>query len=331
MAQQLRLAVIGAGRWSRLMHLPMLQKLRALENVTFAAICDLNAQAAADYAQELGCAESFNDLNAMLGAVKPDGVAVLVPPAVAAHVLEQVIARRVPFITEKPPAPNAATQRKLIQVAAGLPHVVAYNRRHCAYVAQAREWMTGQTLQLVLTQFSRWQRHEADFTDTAVHAIDTTRHLAGDDLATARIEVVPAGKVRNYFFTGWTRTNTRIEIAITPDTASASEHYTVRSSERTVLIAFPQNGMIDLPGYVELHEKNKVAARKGPADFGLEPGDQPGLGGILAEHVSFCRCLRGQAQPFSTLETTLQTQELRDALYPLLAQRGRASTELNFA
>lgn len=330
MAQQLRLAVIGAGRWSRLMHLPMLQKLRALEDVAFAAVCDLNAQAAADYGRELGGAESFTDLNAMLAAVKPDGVAVLVPPAVSAQVLEQVIALRVPFITEKPPAPNAATQRKLIQAATGLPHVVAYNRRHCAYVAQAREWMAGQALQLVLTQFSRWQRREADFTDTAVHAIDTTRHLAGSDLVTARIEVVPAGKVRSYFFTGWTLHNTRIEIAITPDTASACEHYTLRASERSVLVAFPQNGMIDLPGYVELHEKNKVTARKGPADFGLEPGDQPGLGGILAEHVCFCRCLRGQTRPFSTLETTLQTQELRDALFPLLAQGSRASAEIDF-
>ncbi|MCW8130371.1 MAG: Gfo/Idh/MocA family oxidoreductase [Planctomycetota bacterium] len=324
----LRIAIVGAGRWSREMHLKVLPRLAELEQVSFAGVCDLNAQAAAEYARALGGADTFTDLGAMIEAVRPDGVAVLVPPAAAAAVLEQVIARRVPFLTEKPPAHSAAAQRKLIAAAAGLTHVVAYNRRHCAYMQQAKEWLAGRALQAVQTHFSRYNRIEEDFTDTAVHGLDATRHLAGDDLAEARIEVAPGARARNFFITGWTKSGTRIEISITPDTASACEHYTVRSAARTVVLAFPMNGMIDLPGRVELHEDNRVVARKSAADFGIDPADQPVLAGILAEHRVFCQALRGQTQPFSTLASTLQTQEIRDAIYPLLARGGRASAEV---
>jgi predicted dehydrogenase len=330
MPQALRMAIIGTGNWSRHMHLPSLKKLAKLEDVVFAGVCDLNAEAARAYAKDLGAAESFTDLNRMIEALKPDGVALLVPPEVVGNVLGQVIARRVPFIVEKPPAPDAATQRRLIREAEGLTHVVAYNRRHCPYITQAKEWLAGIAPQSVTTQFTRFQRREEDFTTTAVHGIDATRHLASEDLVSIRLEVAQAGPVKNFFLNGWTKAGTRVDMVFVPDTASSCEHYEVRAQERTVLVSFPQNGMIDLPGYVELHEKNKVAVRKGPADFGFAPDDQPGLGGILAEHQVFCRSLQGQAKPFSTLTSTLQTQEIRDALYPLMAQGGRAATELVF-
>ncbi len=314
------------------MHLPAFQTLAKQGQAEFCAVCDLRPEMAQTYARDLGATAVHTDLERMLDECNPAGVAVLVQPEASAHVLARLAARRVPFIVEKPPAPDARTHRRLAEAAAGLPHVVAYNRRHCPYVMQAKEWLAGSPLQCVPAHFSRHRRREDNFSTTAVHAIDTARHLAGADLAVLRVEIRPAvsSPIRNFFLNGWTAAGTRVDILITPDTASAVEHYTLRATDRTVVVSFPQNHMLDLPGFVELQEENKVVRRMGPGDFGIAPHDQPALGGMLAEHTHFAQILRGQATPFSTLQTTLQTQEIRDELERLLAAGGRQESELRF-
>jgi predicted dehydrogenase len=314
------------------MHLPALRNLAKVQDVACVGVCDLNRSSAEEYARQLpGTPAACTDVDEMLATLRPDGVLVLVPPPVAADVIARVARRRVPFLTEKPPAPDTATHRRLIEHVGDLPHVVAYNRRHAPYVQQARDWMRDQPVQSVTVLFSRHHRREPDFTTTAVHAIDTAWHLAGGDFAAMRIEAAPAGQAVSYFIHGWTRGGSRIDILLTPDTASATEHYIVRSAERTVLLSYPQPSMMDVPGYVELHEANKVVARKGAADFGIDPEDFPTLGGILGEQVSFCEVLRGAAEPVSTLANTLQTQQVREALSQLLARGGRGCIDLNLA
>ncbi len=130
---------------------------------------------AATYAQQLRArlgisagegAAVHDDLDRMLEDVQPEGVLVLVPPPVATAVIERVAKRRAAFLTEKPPAPDTAAHRRLIEVVGELPHVVAYNRRHAPYIRQAKEWMAGQAVQSVTVLFSRYRRRDPDFTTT---------------------------------------------------------------------------------------------------------------------------------------------------------------------
>ncbi len=194
----LRLAVIGCGNWSRTMHLPALIRLARTQAASFAGVCDLNLQTAREYARTLARQQDeppvFADIDDMLQRQQPDGVLVLVPPPVAAAAIEHVAHRRVPFLTEKPPAPDTVTHRRLIEQVGDLPHLVAYNRRHAPYVQQAKEWMQDRPIQSVTVLFSRYQRREPDFTTTAVHAIDTAWYLAGGNLAAVRVEAAPAGQ-----------------------------------------------------------------------------------------------------------------------------------------
>lgn len=318
------------------MHLPALAGLIRSQNVTCAAVCDLNEKLASQYAQQLASAagldsspQVFRDMQAMLDTCSPDGVLVLVAPAAASSVSSQVARRRVPFLAEKPPAPDTPTHRRLIKEVGDLPHVVAYNRRHAPYVVQARQWMQGLRPQSVTCLFSRYRRRDPDFTTTAVHAIDTVRFLANDDYATLRIEAAPAGPAINYFVTGWTRGRTRVDILMTPDTASAVEHYTIRAADRAVFVSYPQPSMMDVPGFVELHEQNRVVQRMSARDFDIAPDDASTLCGILGEQASFCRVLRSQAESVSTLAGTLQTQQVREALSQLLAAGGRGLLDLD--
>jgi myo-inositol 2-dehydrogenase / D-chiro-inositol 1-dehydrogenase len=329
----LRLGIIGCGNWSSRMHLPALVNLSKTGDVAYVAVCDLNRSLAEEYARQLpGTMPTiYGDVDRMLADARPDGVLVLVPPPVAAGVIERVARCRVPFLTEKPPAPDTATHRRLIDLVGELPHVVGYNRRHAPYVQQAKEWMRGQPVQSVPVLFSRHQRREPDFTTTAVHAIDTACHLAGGNFAALRVEAAPAGQAVSYFVNGWTTGGARIDILMTPDTASAAEHYTVRAAVRTVSLSYPQPAMMDVPGFVELHEANMVVARKSAADFGIDAADFPTLGGILGEQTSFCNALRGRAKAVSTLANTLQTQQVREALTQLLAAGGHGIVELDLA
>lgn len=274
-------------------------------------------------------AEPFSDAAAMIDRCKPDGLAIVVNPFATAVMVELAAERGLPFLTEKPPAPDAATHARLIDRVGSLRHLVAYNRRFAPYMTQARQWLAGQAIQSVTAMFVRHRRHDADFTTTAVHAIDAVRSLAGDDYAELRVEIAPAGPVRNFFLTGWTRGGARIDILITPDTASAEEHYIVRSADRTVRVAFPHPGTIDLPGYVELHENKKLTARLGPGNFHIDPNDQPALIGIVAEHEAFCKMLSNGEAADSTLAATLQTQRVRDELGRLAGQGGRTSCVIN--
>jgi len=327
----LRICVIGAGRWSSRMHLPALQKLRDAENVIFPAVCDLDRERAQRYAEQLGAEEVYTDAARMLEACRPDGVAIIVAASAAPGLVLLAAEHEVPFLVEKPPAPDAATHRRLIEATGGLRHLVAYNRRHAPYIVQAKQWMQDVRPQSVTVLFSRHRRREPDFSGTAIHAIDTARHLAGSDFASLRVEIERAEEVHNLFLSGWTRSGTRIDILITPDTASAEERYTIRAMDRTVVLSFPQPPMYDVPGYVELHEENRVKQRLGPQDFGFAADDLPSLGGILGEHTLFCRAIRAEAEVTSTLAATLQTQQVRDELRRLLEAGGRGISELAFA
>jgi hypothetical protein len=111
-------------------------------------------------------------------------------------------------------------------------------------------------------------------------------------------------------------------ILIIPNTASAEEHYTIRTAPRTVFLSFPHRGVHDAPGWVERREGNKVVERLGPADFGFKPDDFPGLTGILGEHETFIRLLQSGRTAASSLAATLQTQEVRERLVAFMRQQG---------
>ena len=326
----LRLGVIGCGPyWSTRMHLPAMQRVATAENVRYVAVCDLDKPAAELYARQLGAETVHTDAADMLDRHALDGVVIVVNVPTTPAMIELAATRRIPFLVEKPPASSVEVHQRLIAVVGNLPHIVAYNRRHAPYIVQAKTWTADQPIQAVTGLFTRHRRLDPDFSTTAVHAIDTIRHLAGGDLATARLDVVKTPTVFNYFLTGYTAANTRVDLVVTPDTASAREHYTLSPADKNVAIAYPPPPMIDLPGYVEGHERNRNIRRLTPTSFGLAADVPPALAGIVGEHTRFCGILRGRARAISTLDTYLQNQQIRQAITELKqAEGGGISMEL---
>jgi predicted dehydrogenase len=325
-----RVAVVGAGHWSALMHRPALKRLTAEGRLEVAAVCDLDAGKARAYADELGVERTFTDLEGTVAAVDPDGLILLVPTRISASLIRQAVKLGKPFLVEKPPAPTSDEHRRLIDEVGDLTHVVAYNRRHSPYVFKARELLAGHQAQVVACHFARSRRRKEDFSTTAVHGIDTVRCLGGD-WAGMRLEVARSGEVLNFFIDGWTRSGARLDMHITPDTGSGEEHYFVRCRDVSVFVVFPHWSLADRPGYVEARRNRTERRRFGPDELGLDAEDNPLLAGVCGEHLAFARALGGEAPAESTLAATLQTQLIREELKKAIDSGAKSSvTEVSF-
>ncbi|MGQ9661805.1 MAG: Gfo/Idh/MocA family protein [Kiritimatiellia bacterium] len=320
-----RICVVGAGDWSTRMHLPAMKALGEEGRAEYVAVCDLDETKAARYARELG-ARAFTDLDEMLRDVRPDGLVLVANSSATPELIALAIARRMPFLCEKPPATDTVTHRRLLEQVGQLPHVVGYNRRHAPYMTKVKEWLAEEQLVSVTGLFARYRRRE-EFSSTAVHGIDAVLYLSGDCLAEARVEIAPAGEVWNFFVSGWTRENVRVDLIVTPDTATNEEHYIVRGLRRSARVAFPHHTTVDFPGGVVLFEDQRCVAQLGPEQFGIARTDAPRIGGIVAEHERFVNLLNGsESRAISTLRTSLPTQELRG----LLQNRAPARTHFHW-
>ena len=93
----LRLGLVGGG-WISRQHLDALQRLGRTELVGVVA----GSRATADEVTGQWGGTSYDDLDRMLEAGRPDVVYVAVPPHRAVAVAERLVAHRIPFLTEKP-------------------------------------------------------------------------------------------------------------------------------------------------------------------------------------------------------------------------------------
>ena len=322
-----RLAIVGLGGWASSMHLPVCRRLQEEGRARYCGLCDHDKAKSQSAAASLG-GKPYGDLGEMLAAERPDGLIILVKPEVTPRLIQNAIEFRIPFLTEKPPAPSVSVHRRLMEGAKGLPHVIAYNRRFTPYAAKAREWLVGQPLQSVEASLCRFRRREADFTGTAVHAIDAALFLAGSRVVEARVEAIRKDAILNLFMTAWTAENCRMQLVITPDSAFTEEEYSLRATARNARIVHPQQGLD--AGRVRLFEDNELRQDLSARDFGMAENDWPSLSGILAEHQNFIELLEGKRPSLATLEDTLNTQILREALGGIPADRPRHVREVVF-
>jgi predicted dehydrogenase len=105
-------AVIGAGFMARY-HIEGFRRSGA----QVVAIVDANAKAAARAAGEYGISQIFTDTAAMLAAVKPDAVAIIVPNKFHAPLTIQCLKAGAHVLCEKPPALNAHEVEQIIAAA----------------------------------------------------------------------------------------------------------------------------------------------------------------------------------------------------------------------
>ncbi len=117
-----RFAVIGVGANVFNMHAPALQS----DQIEIAAVCDVNLAAAERQAERFGC-PYFADHREMLGVIRPDAAAVLVPHPFHAAIAIDCLNAGAHVLVEKPIAVDVAEADQMIAAAERAGRLLAVN------------------------------------------------------------------------------------------------------------------------------------------------------------------------------------------------------------
>jgi predicted dehydrogenase len=199
-----RVLVIGAGYFARF-HLAGWQAAGA----QVVGLCDLDDARAAALGADFGVGKVGKDAAAMMDALAPDLIDVVLPPSAQAAVVKSCLTRGLPTICQKPFGLDLAQAEGLAHAAAvaGVPLVVHENFRFAPWFREARRLIDagalgrvhgvsfrlrpgdGQGLHAYLDRQPYFQTMpQLLVRETAVHFIDSFRFLCGEVRAvTARL------------------------------------------------------------------------------------------------------------------------------------------------
>lgn len=182
----LRLALVGCGEHSELSHAAPLKRYAASRpgEIELAAACDLDVSRAERFCREYGFARAYASLDELLAAERLDGCVTVMPVARIGAVAAAVLERGIPCVIEKPLGTSLEEVERLAEVTrrTGTPHMVSVNRRFMPYLNRAALWAReAGGLRYVRATMVRHRRDEPDFIwETALHALDALRYLAGE-------------------------------------------------------------------------------------------------------------------------------------------------------
>jgi predicted dehydrogenase len=182
----IRLGLIGCGEHAETGHaIPLARYLAAHpDQIELTAACDVQLPRAQNFCSKYAFRNAYGSVAAMLRQTKLDGCIAVVPPEYIAEVGSSVLRAGVPCVVEKPLGTSLAEVAFLLDTAkaTGTRNMVSVNRRFMPFLNCAVKWAESVgPLRYVRCTMTRHARNEPEFIwTTAIHAIDTLRHIAGE-------------------------------------------------------------------------------------------------------------------------------------------------------
>lgn len=305
----LRLALVGCGEHSESSHAAPLARYAAARpgEVELAAACDLELARAERFCREYGFTRAYTNLEELLANESLDGCVTVMPVARIAEVAAKVLERGVPCVVEKPLGASLAEVERLAEVArrTGTPHMVSVNRRFMPYLNRARAWAHQQGgPQYVRATMVRHQREEPEFIwETALHALDALRHVAGEIREHRATPQRPqAGSADWYLVSLDFEGGARGQLEVLPTAGFIEESYELFGEgfrARVVASAGPQRSLhCWRGGRLEVEELADEAA---PEDL---------RSGAFAEVMEFVGALREGRRPAPTVADVLPSSRI---------------------
>jgi myo-inositol 2-dehydrogenase/D-chiro-inositol 1-dehydrogenase len=184
----LRLGLVGGG-WISGQHLEAVERLERTELVGVVA----RTRETADAVTARWGGTGYDGLDRMLEAARPEVVYVAVPPHLSVAIGERLVARRIPFLTEKPLAAVDADGPARLAGAiegAGLVVAVGYHLRALDIMAEVRDRLAAAPPRLVVARWLDstpgpvwWGRAEeggGQVIEQATHLYDLARWIMGE-------------------------------------------------------------------------------------------------------------------------------------------------------
>ena len=181
----IRLGLIGCGAHSESGHAIPLARYKAAhpDELLLAAVCDLQIERARNFSRKYGFLAAYGNVDEMLRQENLEGCVAVVPPENISELGIKLLSLGIPCVLEKPLGASLAEAQVLRDCAAATKtsNMVSVNRRFMPLLKRAIEWTShAGRLRYVHCTLARCARQEPEFLwATAVHAVDTLRHVAG--------------------------------------------------------------------------------------------------------------------------------------------------------
>ena len=162
---------------------------------------------------------------------------------------------------------------------------------------------------------ARYRRLEADFTTTAVHAVDLARFLLDSDYGEVRfrypVHEVSGQSVTSYLLDGEMTSGTAVHLSIYPASGMNVERVTVYCADRAFELAC-SNGL-DAPGWLRRYQENRLDEEISGAQLA---GSEESyiLNGFYAEDEAFFDAVQAGRPPRDDLVSARQSVEIMQAL-----------------
>jgi len=316
---KVKVCMIGAGSLANAVHYPSLVEM---EDVTIAAICDINQERLQKTAQKFGIGKTYTNYQEMLDAEKPDGVYVLMPPHHLYDIAVNVLKRGHNLFLEKPPGITAYQTSSLAKTAAkhGALTMCAFNRRFIPLMREVRRRVEARG---PITQFaSVFLKHQftepgdlpyySGATDIlscdAVHAVDVCRWLGGEVAAVASDVRSLYSDYPNVFNALLRFQNGCVGFLFANWVAGARRHI------------FEMHGR-GISAYIDADDKALVYADNKDQPEVLDAKEVAGSQarhrsyGFYGENRHFIECIKTGRQPDTNLADAAKTMELVDKIY----------------
>ncbi len=327
----IRLALLGAGIFARDAHLPALQGLEDVFEVT--AIWSRSEGSARALAERVNHPVTlYTDMEALLASPDIEAVDVILPIGVQPVVIAAALAAGKHVLSEKPMAPDVATGRQLLEVYARYPGLiwdVAENWRYSPAIMRSAELIASQeigrayllnwALHIPVTTENKYYhtswRRDGSFPggfllDAGVHHMAALRMLLGEVtevsamISSVREDLPPADTLT----------------ATLRFASGALANYTVTYAART---AWPDPiTVVGDAGALQITVAEKVEFFHGDTVRVLEPA---GPDSISAEMGAFAAAIRGRGVRRNTPQEALRDVALMEALLQS-AERGTKVT-----
>jgi predicted dehydrogenase len=311
----LRVGLFGAGWAARTVHGPSLRDYRRRRGgITLAAVCDLNAERAAEVAAEFGFHASYTSVADTLERARLDAAVLAVSIPQNAKVGGACLEAGLPILLEKPPA---LTRRAVQALAETVKRtrgraMVAFNRRWTPVLVRLRKLVAAAgPIHSIRCDMRRVRRQDPDFSTTAVHAIDAMRFLTGRDYASLRVaygHCGPTGQAATIHALGTLDGGAVAQLDVTPMAGMEMEQYTVHAAGRTFVAELGLGKVEQRLTVFADGERREVAVRTPSAA-------RHDMDGFYQEVAAFLEAVKkGGAMPGPTVGQTAQSVAVMAAI-----------------
>jgi predicted dehydrogenase len=273
-----------------------------------AALCDLHRELAEIKAAEFGFTRVYTELTEMLEKERPDGCIAITPFVVTLQTAIQNIHAGVPLLIEKPLGANLEEAEEICALVerTGASAMVSMNRRFDPALIAALNWKRDRPIVYLRGTMIRHNRRQTDFfEETAIHAVDTIRTIAGE-IRQHSVTVHTINGVQSFIVSLTFENGASGVLEVFPTSGSVAEYYELLGPDYRMLI---QMGEKDA-GTVKCWEQDRLVFEDEPAR-GMPRCVQ---NGAYAETEAFIAALQGKRSfhptPTDVLPSSLFCHEI---------------------